>query len=164
MTMSKMNWKLMLAGIVIACAFGGIAIGVAWATPAAGFFTTFIAGPVTLGEMDIKGETDTHEIEIKSKGQWQSRVAEIRIAPGGHAGWHSHPGPVFVMITAGTLTVEQANGSTAVYPAGTGFVELPGHVHIGRNEADDVDVELVAFFLTPRGAAPRTDEPAPAGG
>jgi quercetin dioxygenase-like cupin family protein len=160
MTMSKMKWKVMSAGVFVGCALGLIALRVAWATPAEGFFATFIAGPVTLGEMDIKGETDTHEIEIKTKGLWQSRVAEIRIAPGGHTGWHSHPGAVFVMITAGTMTLEQADGSTAVYPAGTGFAEPPDHVHIARNEGTD-DLELVAFFLTRAGAPPRTDEPAP---
>src|SRR5687768_6519248 len=115
--MTKMKLKLMCAGVFVGCALGLIALRVAWATPAKDFFATFIAGPVALGPIDIKGETDTHEIEIKTTGVWETRVAEIRIAPGGHTGWHSHPGPVFVMITAGTMTLEQADGSTAVYPA-----------------------------------------------
>ena len=34
MTMSKMNSKLVLAGALAACAFGGIALGTAWVTPA----------------------------------------------------------------------------------------------------------------------------------
>ena len=33
MTMSKMKWKLMLAGVFVACAFGGIVLRFAWATP-----------------------------------------------------------------------------------------------------------------------------------
>jgi quercetin dioxygenase-like cupin family protein len=168
MIMSKMKVKLLLAGVVVGCAFGLIALRFAWATPPSGpnssgeptFSSSFIAGPVTLDALDIQSETDSYEIEIKTNGASQARVAEIRIAPGGHTGWHSHPGPVFVMITAGALTLEQADGSIAVYPAGTGFVEEPGHVNIARNE-EDVDLELVAFFLTPFGAAPRTDEPAP---
>ena len=159
--MTKMKLKLMTTGVFVGCALGLIALRAAWATPAVETFTTFIAGPVTLDEIKIGG--DTGGVKINTKGLWQSRVAKIRIAPGGHTGWHSHPGPVFVMITAGTMTLEQADGSIAVYPAGTGFVEEPGHVNIGRNEAD-VDLELVAFFLTPLGAGPRTDEPAPTGG
>ena len=113
-----------------------------------------------LDELDIKGKTDTYEIKLKTKGLSEARVVEFRIAPGGHTGWHSHPGPVFVMITEGTMTLEQADGSTAVYPAGTGFVEEPGHVNIGRNEGNS-DLELVAFILSPLGAPIRTDEPAP---
>ncbi len=159
--MSKMKLKLLSAGVFVGCALGLIAMKVAWATPAAETFTTFIAGPVTLDEIKIGG--DTGGVKIKTQGLWQSRVAKIRIAPGGHTGWHSHPGPVFVMITAGTMTLEQADGSIAVYPAGTGFVEEPGHVNIVRKE-EDVDLELVAFFLTPLGAPPRTDAPAPTGG
>jgi hypothetical protein len=31
MTMSKMKWKLMLAGVLVACAFGGMALSLAWA-------------------------------------------------------------------------------------------------------------------------------------
>jgi quercetin dioxygenase-like cupin family protein len=166
MTMKKMNWKLMLAGVFIGCAFGLIALRFAGATPNSGFpsfSSTFIAGPVTLDALEIKSETDSYEIELKTKGSSQARVAQIHIEPGGHTGWHSHPGPVFVMITAGAMTLEQADGSIAVYPAGTGFVEEPGHVNIGRNEAD-VDLELVAFFLTPLGAPPGTSEPDPNGG
>ena len=62
--MSKMKWKLMLAGVFVACAFGGIAIGIAYATPGHGVFGTLLAGPVVLGEIDTKSETDTHELEL----------------------------------------------------------------------------------------------------
>jgi quercetin dioxygenase-like cupin family protein len=160
MTMSKMNWKLMLFGVFVACAFGGIAIGIAWATPPLGFFSTLIAGPVALDELDIKVETDTDELELKTKGQWETRVVHISIAPGGHTGWHSHPGPVFVMVEEGTVTLEQADGTSVSYGPGTGFVEEPGHVNIARNE-ENIAVELVAMFLIPLGDSPRIDEPAP---
>jgi quercetin dioxygenase-like cupin family protein len=156
MTMSKMKSKRMLAGVFVACAL--ITWRVAWATPGAGTTSAVIAGPVTLNEIKIGG--DTGGVKIKTNGLYESRVVEFRIAPGGHTGWHSHPGPVFVMITAGAMTLEQADGSTAVYSAGTGFVEEPGQVNIGRNEGTS-DLELVAFFLTPLGAPIRTDEPQP---
>ncbi len=158
--MSKMKLKLMLAGVVVTCAFGGIALRFAWATPGAGTTSATISGPVVLDEIDVKGETDTHEVELKTKGFWECRVVHFHIAPGGHTGWHSHPGPVFVMIKAGTMTLEQSDGSIAVYPAGTGFVEDVSRVHIARNEGD-VDLELDAFILIPLGAPPRVDEPAP---
>jgi quercetin dioxygenase-like cupin family protein len=154
--MSKMKSKRMLAGVFVACAL--IAWSVAWATPGDAISSSLVAGPVTLNEIKIGGDTDG--VKIKTNGLWESRVVKFRIAPGGHTGWHSHPGPVFVMITAGTMTLEQADGSTAVYPAGAGFVEEPGHVNIGRNEGNS-DLELVAFFLTPQGTPIRIDEPQP---
>lgn len=158
--MSKMNWKLMLAGVFIACAFGGIAIGIAWATDGAGLISALTAGPVLVDELDLKGETDTHEIEIKTKGTWTSRVVHFHMAAGGHSGWHSHPGPVFVMIKAGTMTLEQSDGSVATYPPGTGFVEEPDRVHMARNEGD-IELEFDAFILIPEGAPVRIDQPAP---
>ena len=158
--MSKMGSRLKWVGV--GCAFGGIAIGVAWATPGLNAIPTVIAGPVVVGELDLKGETDTHELELKTTGQWQSIIVRFHIAPGGHTGWHSHPGPAFVMVKAGTLTLYDAeNPDVGVeYPAGTGWVEQPGRVHIARNEGD-APVELDAFLLVPQGAPVRIDEPAP---
>ena len=160
--MSNMRLKLTLAGVLVACAFGLIALRVAWATPGQGVFTTLVAGPVAVDELNLGNETDTHEVELKTKGVWETRVVHYRIVPGGHTGWHSHPGPVFVMIRAGTMTKYEATDPTnpGVYPAGTGFVEGGGDVHLARNEGT-VDLELVAFFLIPQGANPRGDEPAP---
>jgi len=121
---------------------------------------------VVLDSMDLKIETDTYELEIKTNGLSDARVVEFRVIPGGHFGWHTHPGPVFVMVTAGTLTLYEADDPTTGvdYAAGTGFVDPGGgHVHDARNEGN-TDVKLVAFFLTPQGTPIRIDAPAPTGG
>ena len=160
--MSARNWKLMLAGFVVAFAFGASALRYAWATPGKDAVPTVIAGPVTLGPLDMKGETATHELELKTTGLSQSIIVRFHIAPGGHTGWHSHPGPAFVMVKTGTLTLYYADDPDVGvdYPAGTGWVEEPGRVHIARNHGD-TEVELDAFLLVPLGAPLRTDEPAP---
>ena len=160
--MSKMNLKPMLAAVAVAGAFGAIALRYAWATPAQDAIPTVIAGPVVVGSLDIKGETDTHELELVTKGPSQYIIVRFHIGPGGHTGWHSHPGPAFVMVKAGTLTLSYADDPNARvdYPAGTGWVEEPGRVHIARNEGDDA-VELDAFLLVPQGAPLRIDEPEP---
>jgi quercetin dioxygenase-like cupin family protein len=153
--------KLMWTGVAIACALGAGTLKFAWATNGSGAGSTTVAGPVLLEEMGVKGETDTEEVELKTKGMWTARIVHFHFAPGGHTGWHSHPGPVFVMVTAGTLTLEHSDGSVAVYPAGTGFVEDPHRVHIARNESATEEMELDAFILIPLGAPVRVDEPAP---
>jgi quercetin dioxygenase-like cupin family protein len=160
--MKTIKWKPLLVGFVVACALGGIVMGVAWATPGQDAIPTVIAGPVMVGQLDIKGETDTHELELKTKGLSQSIIVRFHIAPQGHTGWHSHPGPAFVMVKAGTLTLYYADNPTAGvdYPAGTGWVEEPGRVHIARNHGD-TEVELDAFLLVPLGAPLRIDEPEP---
>jgi len=164
--MSKMNLKPMLAAVAVASAFGAIALRYAWATPpsAPGTITpTVISGPVVLGSMDLKIENDNYELELKTKGLSDARVVHFKVVPGGFFGWHTHPGPVFVMVTAGTLTYYDSHDLTngVEYAAGTGFVDQGGgHVHDARNEGD-IDVELVAFFLTPQGTPIRIDAPQP---
>ena len=164
--MSKMNLKPMLAAVAVASAFGAIALRYAWATPpsAPGTITpTVIAGPVVLDSIDVKVEDDNYELELKTTGLSDARVVHFRVVPGAFFGWHTHPGPVFVMITAGTLTYyDSDNPDNGIdYEAGTGFVDQGGdHVHDARNEGD-IDVEIVAFFLTPQGAPIRIDAPAP---
>lgn len=89
----------------------------------------------------------------------------ITIAPGGHTGWHSHPGAVLVTVKTGTLTFigvsghgdhddddddDDGNGRTrcvtVVYPAGSSFVDAGhGHVHIARN-LGATPVELWATY------------------
>ncbi len=46
------------------------------------------------------------------------------------------------------------------FPAGTGFVEDAGCVHLLAN-AGDVDLEVVVMQIVPHGAPRRIDEPAP---
>ena len=164
--MSNTKWKLTFAGMFVACALGGITLKFARATPSSppGILTpTLLAGPVVLDSMDLKIEDDDYELELKTKGLSDARVVHFRIKPNGFFGWHTHPGPVFVMITAGTLTYYDAHDPDhgVDYEAGTGFVDQGGgHVHDARNEGN-VDVELVAFFLTPHGTPIRIDAPAP---
>ena len=163
--MSKKSLKLTLAAVFVVGAFGAIALKVAWATPPKGVANTLIAGPVTLDDIHIVSQTPGHGVMIKTRGNSDTYLVQLRIAPGGDTGWHSHPGPVFVLVTAGTGSLYFADDPTftrETYPAGTGFVEEGGDVHIFRNEGD-TDLVVVALFLVPQGAPRRIDEPAPPG-
>lgn len=163
--MSKKTLKLMLAAVLVASAFGATALRVAWATPPKGVTNTLIAGPVALDNIEVVRQTPTWGAMIKTRGVSDAYVAEITIVPGGDSGWHSHPGPVFALISAGTGSLYFADDPTftpEVYAAGTGFVEGGGDVHILRNEGD-TNLVLTAVFLVPQGAPRRIDEPAPPG-
>jgi len=89
-------------------------------------------------------------------------VQQVTINPGGHTGWHTHPGKTLVTVKSGTFTVYHARDcAPAVYEPGDAFVELPSTVHIGRNETGGT-VELgVVFFGVPIGGSPRIDQPQP---
>jgi MFS family permease len=60
--------KLMVAGAFVACAFGGFAVGVVWATPPRDFVATNSVGPVLLHEIATKAETDDWGVKLKTLG------------------------------------------------------------------------------------------------
>lgn len=108
----------------------------------------------------------TSDTKIKSRGGGSFDVVgqSITIAPGGHSGWHSHPGQAIVIIKSGTFTTYDANDpdcSPHVYRAGQVYVDHGyGHNHIARNEGS-VPLELhITYIDVPVGQAFRTDEPA----
>jgi quercetin dioxygenase-like cupin family protein len=163
--MNTIKWKLTFAGVLLAGAFGGIALKVAWATPPKGLTNTLIAGPVVLDDIHVVQQDPNYGAMIKTRGLSDAVVRNLSISPGGDTGWHSHPGPVFVLVTAGTGSFYEASDppfTPTIYDAGTGFVEGGEDVHIFRNEGY-VDLELTVVFLVPHGAATRIDEPAPPG-
>jgi len=155
--------KLWAAGALAAFAFGGIAVGIAWATPGAGLTTTIIAGPTPLGEIHLSAESDINDVKFKTKGTSDIWVVHNRIVPGGHTGWHSHPGPSIISVVSGTATEYHSDDplTPIVHAAGTSFIDEGGdHAHMVVNEGA-VDLVLVAFQILPSGATRRIDMPAP---
>ncbi len=116
---------------------------------------------------DRDGEKEDGNKEILTvKKTRETVVQQIVMSPGGQTGWHSHPGPVIVLIKAGALTFydgdDPACGSRT-YTAGQSFIDSgQGHVHIARNESASENLELWAvYFDVPPAGAFRTDVPAP---
>ena len=154
--------KLMVAGVLVACGLAAIAWRSAWATPGVGISTTIVAGPTALGDNHVHSNSDVNAVEIKTKGNSDCYVVVNRIAPGGHTGWHSHPGPSIISVVSGTATEYRDDDPNAtVYPAGNAFVDEGGdHAHIVVNEGD-TELVVVAFQIIPDGATRRIDKPAP---
>lgn len=136
-------------------------IGAAKATPSV-LVTSQIFSRVTLAAFDAGGENDSGwEVELKSKGASDVVTQKIVIQPGGHAGWHGHPGAHFGSVQAGELTLYDAeNCEPEVFPAGTGFVDSAGGHHLARNEGS-VPVELWVTYVLPQGSALRIDRADP---
>jgi len=126
-------------------------------------FTSTPVGRGNLGTFHVQSKAAGYDVELKSHDNTDIAVATIVVTPGGHSGWHYHPGPVLVVVKTGAITFYHGNDPTCtgtVHPAGTAFVEADGNVGIARNEGA-VDATVVATFFVPAGSATRIDADRP---
>jgi quercetin dioxygenase-like cupin family protein len=158
-----------LTVLVIVAAVSMVLAGVALATAPSGIVTAPVVARATFADpVDIKFKVQEGELQevLHVPDARQTVMQQIVFGPGGHTGWHSHPGPVVVLIKAGTLTFYSSEDPTCAprtYSAGQAFVDSgQGHVHIARNESQSENLELWAtYFDVPPGGAFRLDAPNP---
>jgi quercetin dioxygenase-like cupin family protein len=92
----------------------------------------------------------------------QSVIQQLTIAPGGHTGWHTHPGGTVILVQAGTFSIYNNTCTETVIEANRGVVEPGGQVQLARNEGT-VPLQLtVVYFDVPVGGAVRSDAATPA--
>ena len=126
-------------------------------------FTSTLVGRGNLGTFHIQSKAAGYDVELKSHDNTDIAVANIVVAPGGHSGWHYHPGPVLVVVKTGTITFYHGDDPTCSgtrHPAGTAFVEADGDVGIARNEGA-VEASTVVTFFVPAGSPTRIDADRP---
>ena len=149
--------------ILLGAALGGVAL----ATPGSGIVSaTVVAWGTFQDTVDLKLKVGGNPNDvIHVPGAQDTVMQQVIIAPGGHTGWHSHPGPVVVLITSGTLTFydgDDLSCSPRTYSAGDAFVDSgQGHVHIARNEGSTNLVLWATFFDVPPGGPFRIDRQDP---
>ena len=162
MSMCSRKAKLFLTGTAVACTVVGLTWRFAWATPGDGIIITPIAGPGMMEAVNTKSLSPDHQARLSTKGVSDVYFAHISIPPGGHGGWHSHPGPSVLSVESGTASIYHGHDPATphVYDEGSAFVEDAGMVHIVVNEGD-TELELVVMQIVPLGAPRRIDEPAP---
>jgi mannose-6-phosphate isomerase-like protein (cupin superfamily) len=103
------------------------------------------------------------EVEAEARPALDIATQTITFQPGGHSGWHSHPGPVFISVLSGTMTFYESDDPDCqpiLRKAGEGYLDTGEHAHIARNETSAPATNLVTY-LVPPGAALRIDEPFP---
>lgn len=116
-----------------------------------------------LGAFHVHSSSGGYALELKSHDDTDVQVRSAIAVPGSYSGWHTHPGPVILVIKTGTLTLYDATDPTCaptVYPAGTAFFEgtTPHNV---RNEGT-IAVEYATIFFMPAGGPTRIEADFPA--
>jgi quercetin dioxygenase-like cupin family protein len=149
------SWCVIIGAVAVVFVLGARS-GRALATPQDGVAAT------DLGRATVTDFT----VGIDVEGPSDIVVAENVFAPGGSSGWHSHPGPVFVLIRSGALTLydgHDPNCRGQTYTAGEGFVMPgPGHAMMVRNESTTTAAEVHAVYLgVPVAGSRRVDEAKP---
>jgi quercetin dioxygenase-like cupin family protein len=166
----------------------------AWATPGAGIVggpivargsaeqnvvigvprTTTMTRRVTVR---VNGKNVTRRVSVRvptvqplmrcgSGGGCDIAFQQLTIGPGGHTGWHTHPGPTFVSVAQGegTLYHGMAGCPAHKYATGTSFFQPTTEVHNFRNEGASPLV-VYAMYALPKGTPNtgiRIDQPQPA--
>jgi quercetin dioxygenase-like cupin family protein len=154
------KWSM---AVVVGLAGMSATAPIVMATPGQGF-TAVQQWRGVFESIDIKAETDEHELELRTKGVSDVYVTRNAVAVDGHSGWHTHPGPSLILVTEGWVMVYDGDDPTCTgtrYEKGEGFVdEGGGHVHLVRNESG-APAETVAVQILPQGSTRRIDSPAP---
>lgn len=138
-------------------------VGAALATPSSGIVSAIVVARASFADsVDLKFKVTGEGQEVIHAPELQDTVIQqIIIGPGGSTGWHSHPGPVVVLVRAGELTFYSSEDPTCTprtYSAGEAFIDSgQGHVHLARNLSSQ-NVELWAtYFDVPPGGPFRLD-------
>jgi quercetin dioxygenase-like cupin family protein len=125
--------------------------GRAAATPGSGASSVIVA----------RGSTHD-DIRVRTKHPTDLVFAKVTLQPGGYTGWHTHPGPLLVVVESGTLTRYDRDCVPHVYTAGQAFKEPAGsrHVHMGANNTG-APVVLDITYIVPAGGPLRDEADAP---
>ena len=92
------------------------------------------------------------DIKVQSKGPVEIVVADVSFPALASAGWHSHPGPVFVVVKTGTLSVWDTSCAKHTYGPGSSFFEPgPESSLLVKNESATVAVTVSATFIVAPG-------------
>jgi hypothetical protein len=159
--MKRVTLKGILRSVAI---LGGLicaALMITWASTPVGVTPTILARG-TYPTFKVKSNNALFDFKASADPQIDVVVRKHDYAPGGSTGWHTHPGPVFITVTVGTLTFynhDDPSCTPHVVTAGQGYVDS-GHGHIGRNESNN-PAQDISVIIAPVGGAFRGELTAP---
>lgn len=113
--------------------------------------------------LKLKRKNGKWEFDMNVKDPFDLAVQSLNFQAGGQSGWHSHPGPVLVQVTSGSLTFYESDDPSCaplVKTVGQLFVETGEHAHMTRNHGS-TPATAIAVVFAPPGSVLRIDEPDP---
>ena len=152
------------AKVITAAAIAATIAGLAYATPIVNLVSPLFSVGQHSADIETRGVGKTpsgqrFKVELETEGPSTMSNQDGAYGPGGHNGWHSHPGMVAVTIVSGAIQWFDENCEETDYKAGDSWTE-GSQIHYFR-VVGTTGLHLTAFFITAQGAALRTDEAAP---
>ncbi len=146
----RRSWWATLLALALSVAVAGTVFAI---HPPGGVSATLLARG-TLAET-VKVNVD--DVKIQTKGAVDVATLQVTFATGGSAGWHIHPGPVFVVIQSGELSVWNEDCEKETYGVGETFFEFgPEMSMLVKNESASTPAVVIGTFIVPVGATPLT--------
>jgi quercetin dioxygenase-like cupin family protein len=158
-----------MALLAIAASIAGIAV----ATPIVGLnfanilasgainSAVFVRAKVALPKTaDQQQEDDDWTAKLLTSGPTAFIVQDVSYFPGGHTGWHSHPGILLVTVTEGSIEWYNSNCEKTVYNVGDSLTENT-ETHYFRN-VGSANARVMVTYVLAKGQPRRIDQPAPA--
>jgi quercetin dioxygenase-like cupin family protein len=163
MKRSNLSWGRAGIAAIVGTISSAMIAAPALATPSSGFSTEQLAKGV-YDAMQLTADKDGKwDLTLRTKDQSDVYVVRNTISPGGQSGWHTHPGPSLITVTAGEITVYEGDGlcQPKTYGVGDGALDLgSGHRHLIKNEGAANAVTVVVQMI-PAGATRRIDADQP---
>lgn len=106
------------------------------------------------------GTVTPWQLQLQVQKDTDYHVLRLVLSPGGHSGWHSHPGLLIGAVQSGQIDFYDGDCQKRTVTAGEVYTE-GDEVHAITNTGV-VDADLYITFLVKHGAPRRRDEPAPA--
>jgi quercetin dioxygenase-like cupin family protein len=148
---------LVAAGVTVLLAL--VVVGAALATTPSGQTST-LTTRATLGMFEAKNDG----IKVKSPERSADvAVVKVVLEPGGHTGWHHHPGVGLASVASGAVTVYDEECGSTVYEAREGFLESGDEPMIVRNEGSVTAEFYVTFIIPTETTSLRIDDLQPEG-
>jgi len=155
------------AALIICCA-----ITIAHATPIVGVLVkTFLSSGSTNEEImlhvrvplpptDGEDQDGDWTAKLYTSGPTTIAVQDVVFAPGGHTGWHSHPGILLSSVISGSMEWYDSQCNKHVYKPGDSLTENT-QTHYVRTLGTD-NVHFMVTYVLAKGQPWRIDQPAPA--
>jgi hypothetical protein len=144
----RMSRVVLIGGLAAACGAGAALAAHPVADPAT-VPTGFLAAHTTVNNLPV---SDISRALKRRKGDLF--LEHVRLTPGQATPFHTHPGPAFIAVAAGSFTEEHSTRGRCLrktFVKGTGFAD-PGRVH--RLVAGPEGADYYATYLLPRRTGP----------